>query len=278
MRVRQGMRDALWFISAISVTVTAIPVIFIIYYGFFVYNDAAKYGSTILMSIALTLFSSGIASLVIFTVFTPLSYELSRRSHAIWETVTDIPASIPHPIVGIAFLIIGSPITPFGRFLSSIGLGLFDSIQGLILALSFIAMPVYIRSAQSVFTSRSIEPELYALSMGASRLRILYSVVVAGSLREVVSAILTSMSRAMSEFGSIAILSYYVLQSPFRGVQPAPVLIYQYYGYYGPGVAISASAVMIIFSLIVLIVIRLISFRGRTRTDSGTEKLLRGGF
>lgn len=278
MRVRRGMRDAVWFISAISVAVTAIPVIFILYYGFFVYNDAAKYGSTILMSIALTLFSSGIASLVIFTVFTPLSYELSRRSHVIWETVSDIPASIPHPIVGIAFLIIGSPITPLGRFLSSIGFGLFDSVQGLILALSFIAMPVYIRSAQSVFTSRSIEPELYALSMGASRISILYSVVVPGSLREVISAILTSMSRAMSEFGSIAILSYYVLQYPFRGVQPAPVLIYQYYGYYGPGVAISASAIMIIFSLIVLVVIRVISLRGQTRTDSGPEKLLRGGF
>ena len=40
------------------------------------------------------------------------------------------------------------------------------------------------------------------------------------------------MIRAMSEFGSIAILAYYILQGPFKGVESASVLIYQYYGYY----------------------------------------------
>lgn len=250
-------RDGVWWIAGASVFLTSIPTVYILYYGFVVFHNSLGFSRTVMESIALTLFSSGIAALLIFLIFTPLAYELARARHTVWEAVADVPASIPHPIVGIAFLLIGSPLTPLGRFLSSIGFGLFNSIQGLIIALSFIAMPVYVRSAQSVFASRPPDPENFALTLGASRLLVLYTILVPGSLREIVSSALTAMSRAMSEFGSVAIIAYYVLQYPFNGAQTASVLIYQYYGYYGPGVAISASALMILFSLLLIIFIKL---------------------
>lgn len=259
-------RDGVWIIAGISVFLTSIPTIYILYYGFLVFHNSLGFSRTVLESIGLTIFSSGVAALVIFLVFTPLAYELSRSKHTVWEAIADIPASIPHPIVGIAFLLIGSPITPFGKFLVSIGFGLFNSIQGLVIALSFIAMPIYVRSAQSIFSSREPDSENFAFTLGASRLSVLYSILVPGSLREVVSSALTAMSRAMSEFGSVAIIAYYVLQYPFNGAQTASVLIYQYYGYYGPGVAISASALMILFSLAIIILIKLIGMEpGRAR-------------
>lgn len=252
-----GRKDGVWIIAAVSVLLTAVPTAYILYYGFVVFHNSLGFSRTVLVSIALTIFSSGVAAILIFAVFTPLAYELARNRHSVWETIADIPASIPHPIVGIAFLLIGSPLTPFGRFLSSIGFGLFNSIQGLIIALSFIAMPIYVRSAQSIFASRAQDPENFAFTMGASRFNVLYSILVMGSLREVVSSALTAMSRAMSEFGSVAILAYYVLQYPFNGAQTASVLIYQYYGYYGPSVAISASAFMILFSIAIIIAIKI---------------------
>ena len=43
----------------------------------------------------------------------------------------------------------------------------------------------------------------------------------------------------------------------YRPGSAASVLIYQYYGYFGPGVAITASAIMIIVSLAVLAVARI---------------------
>lgn len=253
-----GRRDGVWLIAGISVFLTSLPTLYILYYGFVVFHNSLGFSRTVLVSIALTIFSSGLAAVIIFLVFTPLAYELSRNRHTVWEAVSEIPASIPHPIVGIAFLLIGSPLTPLGRFLSSIGFGLFNSIQGLVIALSFIAMPIYVRSAQSIFASRHPDPEDFAFTLGASRLAVLYSVLVRGSLRDIVSSSLTAMSRAMSEFGSVAIIAYYVLQFPFNGAQTASVLIYQYYGYYGPGVAISASAFMILFSLAIIVVIKLI--------------------
>ncbi len=251
-------RDGLWIIAGVSVFLTAIPTAYILFYGLVVFHNSLGFSRTVFESIGLTIFSSGVAALVIFVVFTPLAYELARTKHTVWEAISDIPASIPHPIVGIAFLLIVSPITPLGKFLTSIGLGLFNSIQGLVIALTFIAMPIYVRSVQSIFSSRTPDPENFAFTLGASRLSVLYSVLVPGSIREVVSSALTAMSRAMSEFGSVAIIANYVLQYPFNGAQPAPVLIFQYYGYFGPDVAITASALMIIFSLVLIIIIKII--------------------
>lgn len=264
-------KDSVWIIAGVSVFLTAIPTIYILYYGLIVFHNSIGFSTTVLEAIGLTIFSSAAAAFLIFLVFTPLAYELARKSHTVWEAVADIPASIPHPIVGIAFLFIGSPLTPLGRFLVSIGFGLFNSIQGLIIALSFIAMPIYVRSVQSIFASRTPDPENFAFTLGASRLSVLYSILVPGSLREIISSALTAMSRAMSEFGSVAIIAYYVLQYPFNGAQTAPVLIYQYYGTYGPDVAVSASALMIVFSLMLIVVIKIIGI------DSGKNRQIRMG-
>lgn len=263
-------KDWVWGISIFSVAITAVPIIFILYYGFIVFHSAAGLSRTVFESIAVTIVSSAVAAFVIFLVFTPLAYELSRKSHSVWEAVSDLPASIPHPIVGIAFLIVGSPLTPLGRFLISIGFGLFNTFQGLVIALSFVAMPIYLRSAQSIFASSPVEPENFAMSLGASRLRVLYSVLIPGASREIISSSLTAMSRAMSEYGSVAIIANYILTYPFNGAQTVSVEIFQAYGYLGPGVAITSSALMILFSLAIVIIIRFVG-RGNiaSRNRSG---------
>lgn len=263
MNGRRFRGDALGIFSLVSVVLLAIPVAVILAYGLVIFRSAAGFSRTVFLSISLTLLSSAVAAIVIFLLFTPLAYTLARSRNTVGEAVSDIPASIPHPIVGIALLLLDSPITPSGRFLNSIGINFFDTFQGLVAALVIVSAPVYIRAAQSIFSSRSMGPEILASTLGASRLRTLYSIVVAGSARNVVSASLTAMSRGMSEFGSIAIVSYYVLQYPFNGTEPASVLIYRYYGYYGPQVAVTASALMILVSLAIIVAVKIINRGGQ---------------
>lgn len=261
--------DTLSLIAYISIALLLIPVALLLWLGLAVYRSSLGFGAAVFDSIALTFSASAASSIIIFLLYTPLSYELARRSNAVAESLSDIPASIPHPIAGIALLFLGSNLTPFGRFLNSIGFGLFDSLQGMIAALAFVSAPVYIRAAQSLFLSSDFRAELYSLSLGKSRLSTLYSVVIPRHFRSLISAVLTSMSRAMSEFGSVAIISYYILGGPFSGFRPSSVLVYQYYGYYGPQVAVTASAVLIIFSVLLAFAIRI----ARGRTDRREHRL-----
>ena len=245
-------------ISAFSLSLLVVPVFLLIYEGFGPLRDPIGYSLEVIRAVELTLISSLIAAVLCVTIFTPLAYYLARNKNSLAEALSDIPASIPHPIIGVAILVLVSPLTPFGRFLLSVGINFFNTYLGLITALSIVSAPIYINSMQPFFQSMNIAHENYALGLGASKFRTFVSVVLPNSGRGILGASLISMSRAMSEFGSIAIVAYYVLQRPFYGVNPAPVLIFQYYTYYGLGASVTASAVMILVSIAMMILLRIV--------------------
>src|SRR5207245_8588367 len=94
--------------------------------------------------------------------------------------------------------------------------------------------------------------EEFAMGMGASRFKTLFSVVLPDSLRGVASASLIAMSRALGEFGSISIIAFYVLQYPLYGINPTSVTILQLFNGATPGAlnaAVTASAAMILVAL-----------------------------
>lgn len=251
-------KDRLWLASIIGIMLLLVPILLLLYYGFAVFHLFSGLNTVLFRSIELTLAASGLSAAITFLVFTPLSYELARRSHRIMDIISDIPASIPHPIVGIAILLLDSPITPTGRFLLSIGINFFDTIAGMTVALSFVSAPIYIRAVQSLLSSNPVDPEIYGKTLGMGRLHMLYSILIPQESRGFLSASLTAMSRGMSEFGSIAIVSYYIIGGYFNGVEPVSVLIYKQYGYSGPALAVTSSAILIIVSMLVLLAIKLL--------------------
>jgi len=245
-------------ISFISLALLVGPVVLLVYEGFGPLRNPIGYGFEVFRAIELTLISSAVAAVLCVALFTPLAYYFARNKNSLGEALSDVPASIPHPIIGVAILVIVSPLTPFGRFLLSIGINFFNTFLGLITALTIISAPIYINSMHPFFQSMNVVHENYALGLGASKFRAFMSVVLPNSGRGILTASLIAMSRAMSEFGSISIVSYYVLQQPFYGVNPASVLIFQYYAYYGLGPAVTASAVMIVVSIAMMVILRIV--------------------
>jgi molybdate/tungstate transport system permease protein len=235
-----------------------VPILVLLYFGLGPLRTPVGYGPEVFRSVALSLVSSAVAATVDVVAFTPLAYYLARNRNRVTESLVDIPVSIPHPIIGVALLVVSSPITPTGAFLISIGINLFNSILGLVIALVVVSAPIYVKSLQPYFESRDPSPEQFAMGLGASQLRTFFTVVLPDSSRSVISGALLAMSRGLSEFGSIAILAYYVLQSPFYGVNPASVLIYQYYSYFGLGAAVTTSVTLIVVSVPLAMAVRFV--------------------
>jgi molybdate/tungstate transport system permease protein len=244
--------NGLRVVSILAVALLLVPVIVILYYGLGPLRDPAGYSVAVYRSIGLSLVSSALAVAVDILLFTPLAYYLARSRDRVAETLVDVPVSVPHPIIGVALLILDSPLTPSGRFLLSLGINFYNTVLGLVIALVVMSAPIYVKSLQPYFESKDPSAEDFAMGMGASRLRTLLSVVLPNSLPGMESASLISMSRALSEFGSISIIAYYVLQYPFYGVSPASVTIFELFTGAVPGgldAAVTASAVMILISL-----------------------------
>ncbi|MDG6908684.1 MAG: ABC transporter permease [Nitrososphaerota archaeon] len=245
-------------ISFASLALLVVPVVVLLFEGLGPLLSAEGYSSAVFHSIALTLTSSGIAAVVCAVVFTPLSFYFARNTSKVAQTLADIPATIPHPIVGVALLVLSRPLTPFGRLLASIGIDLFDTVLGLVVALVVVSAPIYIKAMQPFFESMNQSHENFAYGLGASRLWTFSLIVVPNASRGILSASLIAMSRAMSECGSIAILAYYILGGPFNGVSAASVLIYNLYTTSGLSAAATASAVMILVSFVLMFALRFI--------------------
>jgi molybdate/tungstate transport system permease protein len=237
-----------------------LPIVALLYWGFGPMIASEGYSPLVLRSIALTLMASALTVVAEVILFTPLAYYLARNENSLAETLTDIPASVPHPIIGIALVVIDSPLTPTGRFLLSIGLNFFNTILGLVVALTIISAPVYIKAMQPYFESMNRAPEDFALGLGASRLKTFSSVVLPNSLRGILSAALIALSRAMSEFGSIAIVAYVLISAPFglAGASPASVTIFNLYDAGDLNAAVTASAVMIAVSIPIMVALRVV--------------------
>jgi len=239
-------------ISITTVFLLLVPIAVLLYYGLGPFRTPAGYTQSVLRSIELSLISSGLAAMIDVAVFTPLAYYLARGNDSLTESLVDVPVGIPHPIIGVALLILDSPLTPTGRFLLSFGVDFFNTILGLIVALVIMSAPIYVKSMQPYFESRDASAEEFGMGMGASRLRVLFSVVLPNSLQGVTSASMIAMSRALGEFGSISIIAFYVLEYPFYGVNPASVTVFQLFNGAVPGglnAAVTASAAMILVAL-----------------------------
>lgn len=251
-------------ISLASLLLLLIPVAVLLYYGLGPMRSAAGYSVGVLRSIELSLASSAAAAVVDVVLFTPLAYYLARGRDRLAEALVDVPVSIPHPIVGVALVILDSPRTPTGMFLNSLGLNFYNTVLGLVIALVIMSAPIYVKAMQPYFEAKDPAPEEFAMGMGASRLRTMLSVVLPGSLPGIEGASLIALSRALSEFGSISIIAYYVLKYPFYGVSPASVTIFALFSGAVPGgleAAVTASAVMILISLPIALAARFVRRR-----------------
>ncbi|TRM99457.1 sulfate ABC transporter permease [Sulfolobus sp. E1] len=251
--------DILKVVSIFLSLLLVIPIFYLLFYGFGpFFIKSVAFSRSLLSSIALTFFSSAVVVTIIVIVFTPLAYYLARHKNPVIETIVDVPASIPHPLVGIALVFIDSPVNPLGKFLYSHGIIFYYSYLGLILALIIVSSPIYIRSVQNFFESLPTSYEIYAMGLGASEFRVFVSVVFPLSIKGVISAGLTSVARAISEFGSVVIIAPYVSGWLFNGDYVASVYIYnQYLTYFNA--SITASASLLLFSIILIVVIRIIN-------------------
>ncbi|WP_338601853.1 ABC transporter permease [Sulfolobus tengchongensis] len=257
MRVTFPKFSSLQVISFFLSIFLALPTLYLLFYGygpFFVKSVA--FGKSLFYSIALTFFASAIAIAIIVFLFTPLAYYLARHKNPIIETLVDVPASIPHPLVGIALIFIDSPTNPLGAFLYYHGIVFYYTYLGLILALIIVSSPIYIRSMQNFFESLPRSYEIYAMSLGASEFRVFISIALPLSVKGIVSAGLTSIARAISEFGSVVIIAPYVTGWIFNGAYVASVYIYnEFLTYFNASV--SASASLLLFSLILIVITRI---------------------
>ncbi len=213
-------------------------------------------------SIILTLSISFFATLFFAVLAIPLAYLLARKNFIFKKIVLgiiDIPIVIPHSAAGIAILGFIAHDSVIGKMASSVGLNFVGHPIGIGLAMAFVSIPFLLNAARDGFEQVPVRLEKAAMNLGASHIRVFFTISIPLAWRSVVSGLIMMFARGMSEFGAVIIVAYHPIITP--------ILIYERFGAYGLKYARPVSVVFIMVCLVFFILLRWLADPSRRKTQ-----------
>lgn len=214
---------------------------------------AAGQDSEVTSSIWLTIWVSMMATLFFALLGVPLAFVLARKEFplkSLVQGIVDLPVVIPHSAAGIALLGFISRDSSLGRVASMAGLDLVGHPIGIAIAMAFVSIPFLVNAARDGFAMVPERYEKAALTLGASPVRVFFTISIPLAWRSVVSGMVMMFARGMSEFGAVIIVAYHPMV--------APVLVYERFSTFGLAYSRPAALLFILVSLAVFVLIRLL--------------------
>jgi molybdate transport system permease protein len=185
---------------------------------------------------------------------TPVAYLLYRpRSilSRILDTLIDLPTVLPPAVAGVALLMAFGRGGLLGGFFSAFGLQIPFTTAAVILAQTFIAAPLYVKSAALGFAAVDCELKKAAALDGASRWQVFRYILLPLAWMPMFSGSILTWARALGEFGATILFA-----GNFPGrTQTMPLAIYIGFEI-DFKVALTLSAVLICISFGVLALVK----------------------
>jgi len=207
-------------------------------------------------ALRLSLETSAIALAVILVVGTPAAWLLATRrwrGRSLVITLVELPLVVPPAVAGIGLLAALGPRGLLGGALDDLGIGLVLETAGVVVALTFVASPFYIRQAIAGF--EALDPVLLDASrtLGASEARTFALVAVPVARGSLGAGAALAWGRALGEFGATLMFA-----GSFRGVtQTAPLAIYERFATDFTG-ALALAAVLVALSGAILLTVKVL--------------------
>ncbi len=216
------------------------------------FNTAAE--KEVAESIWLTLWTSMLGTLLFACAAVPFAWILARKQFPLKKLVSgivDVPVVIPQSAAGIAILGFITRDSTLGRFGEWMGISFVGNPAGIILAMAFVSIPFLINAARDGFEAVPEKLEKAALNLGASPMRVFFTISLPLAWRSVLSGLIMMWARGMSAFGAVVIVAYHPMI--------APVLIYERFGSFGLSYARPVAVVFICVCLLFFVLLRMLS-------------------
>jgi molybdate/tungstate transport system permease protein len=204
-------------------------------------------------SIALTIFTATMATVLAALFGVPLAYLLARRSfpgRRIVQGLVDLPVVIPHPVAGIALLLFLGRRSPVGGALAQLGLEFVSHVPGIIAAMLFVSAPILVSGAREAFQGVDPQLERVARTLGDTGWSAFRRVTLPLAARGILAGSILAWARSVSEFGSIVILTY--------NPKVASIYIFDRFTAFGLRAAVPAAVILLLVAITVFVVVRVL--------------------
>jgi molybdate/tungstate transport system permease protein len=216
---------------------------------------------TIRDSIVLTLTASAGATLIFAFFSIPLAYVISKKEFpfkSVVKAIIDIPVVIPHSAAGIAILGLVSKNSAVGKAGKSVGIEFIGTKWGIMLAMGFVSVPYLLNAAIIGFSQVPEKLEKAALNLGASPLRVFFTISLPLASRAIISGFVMMFARGMSEFGAVIFIAYHPMVTP--------IMIWERFGAFGLKYARPVALLFVLICLFVFVIMRFISKGSNVKT------------
>jgi len=195
----------------------------------------------------LSLRCTAAALAIILVVGTPAAYLLATRSFrgkAVAVTLIELPLVLPPAVAGIGLL---------GGAIDAAGIQLSLTTAGVVVALTFVASPFYVRQAMAAFAAVDRTLLDASRTLGVAEARGLARVMIPAAMPGLVAGAALALGRALGEFGATLMFA-----GSFQGVtQTAPLAIYNLFNT-DFDEALALSAVLVAVSGAILLSVKLV--------------------
>ncbi len=216
-------------------------------------------------AIRVTLETNAISMVLILLFGTPTAYWVATQRSRLRDvvvTLIELPLVLPPAVAGIGLLAAFGTLGLLGGTMSFLGIDIAFTKVAVVLAVTYVASPFYVRTAVSAF--EGIEPTLpdAARTLGAGPAKVFLRIALPLSAGGLGAGAALAFARGIGEFGATIMFA-----GSLQGVtQTLSLAIYEQFDL-DFDVALAISAVLIIVSASILLVVKLFT-RWRSNSTS----------
>jgi sulfate transport system permease protein len=200
------------------------------------------------------------AAVVINTVFgVGVAILLARYrfpGKRLFSALIDLSMSVSPIVVGLALVLVYGPVDGwFGKGLHKAGIDVIYHAPGMVLATTFVALPLVLREIVPVLAHDGLEQEQAAQLLGANAAQRFWRITLPKIKWALAYGVVLSIARSIGEFGAVKVVSGNI--SGAGQTQTAPLYVDEKVEQLEPG-AYQVSFVLIAVAVVAIVIVSLI--------------------
>jgi molybdate transport system permease protein len=207
-------------------------------------------------AIVVSLKTNAAAMLLTIGLGTPLAYVIGRtrfRGRNVLITLIELPLVMPPAVAGIALLVAYGRLGLLGHELRLLGIDILFTPTAVVMAITFVASPFYIRGAIGAFEAIDATLIDVAATLGAGRARRMLRVAIPLARSGLAASAALAFARGIGEFGATILFA-----GSFQGVtQTLPTAVYSLFDA-NLDQAVAIGVLLLIFSGTILLTAKLV--------------------
>ena len=208
-----------------------------------------------------------ITTIILFVLSIPLAWYLSQtksKFKPILEAITALPIVLPPSVLGFYILVTLSTNSPIGSFFNDIfNIKLVFNFTGLVIASCFYSLPFMVQPIQSGFESLNKNIIEASYLSGKSKILTIFKVAIPNIKPALLTAIIITFAHTVGEFGVVLMIG----GSISGETKVASVAIYEMVENMDYNMAYIYSAIMVIISFIVLLLVYFFNYKQKRKIN-----------